>query len=186
MEDKNSIGVIELASIYKGFEVQDTVLKRANIEKLIARTICSGKYIIIVKGAVSDVEACLEAAQNTGGFSVVNIVLIPRVDPRIFPAIAGTTTLDSAPVDGLLVIETFSVASAIQAADFALKEAELDVLRIHVAMAIGGKGFVAITGNMDALKSAAPAAIEYIKEDGMLAGYSLIPHPHQDVLRELI
>ena len=117
---------------------------------------------------------------------VVNIVLIPRVDPRIFPAIAGTTTLDSAPVDGLLVIETFSVASAIQAADFALKEAELDVLRIHVAMAIGGKGFVAITGNMDALKSAAPAAIEYIKEDGMLAGYSLIPHPHQDVLRELI
>ena len=47
MNERNSIGIIELASIHKGFEVQDAVLKSANVEKLIARTICSGKYFII-------------------------------------------------------------------------------------------------------------------------------------------
>lgn len=187
MEEKNSIGIIELASIYKGYEVQDAVLKSANVEKIIARTICSGKYLIMVRGSVSAVETCLETARETGGFAIVNATIIPRVDPRIFPAIAGTTTLDtSEPVDGLLVIETFSVASAIKAADYAIKEADIDIMRVHIAMAVGGKGFVLMTGNIEALKSAVQPAINYIKEDGMLAGYSLIRHPHEELLRELL
>lgn len=187
MNNKNSIGIIELASIFKGFEVQDAVLKAAQVEKLLARTICSGKYMMIVRGEVADVEVCLSVANEIGGFAIVNTILIPRIDPRIFPAIAGTTTLQiEKPVDGLLVIETFSIASAIKAADYAVKEADLEINRIHVAMAIGGKGYVVITGNMDALKSAVNPAIEFIKEEGMLAGYTLIPHPHEELLRELI
>ena len=183
----NSIGIIELASIYKGFEVQDAVLKAANVEKLIARTICSGKYLIIIRGSVSDIETCLEIASEKGGFAIVSATIIPRVDERIFSAIAGSTTLDSnEPVDGLLVIETFSVASAIKAADYALKEAEIDILRVHVAMAIGGKGLIVIVGDMEALKSAVKPAIDYIQTEGMLAGYSLISNPHEDALKEFL
>jgi microcompartment protein CcmL/EutN len=187
MNERNSIGIIELASIYKGFEVQDAVLKSANVTKLIARTICSGKYLIMIRGGVSDVESALDTAKKTGGFAIINAIIIPRVDSRIFPAIVGSTTLDSdEPIEGMLVIETFSVASAIKAADFAIKEADIDIMRLHIAMAVGGKGFVVITGSMDALKSAVQPAIEYIKEDGMLSGYSLIRHPHKELLKELI
>ncbi len=187
MSDKNSIGIIELASIYKGFEVQDAVLKSANVEKLLARTICSGKFLILVRGGVADVEACLEVAREKGGFAIVDALIIPRIDPRVFPAITGPTTLQiERPVDGMLVIETFSVATSIKAADYAVKEADLEINRIHVAMAIGGKGYVVITGNMDALKSAAEPAVEYIKEEGMLAGYTLIRNPHEELLKELI
>jgi len=187
MNDKNALGIIELASIYKGFEVQDAVLKVANVEKMLARTICSGKYLILVRGEVADVEVCIETAKEVGGFAVVNAVTIPRVDPRVFSAIAGTTQLTTGePVEGLLVIETFSVASAIKATDYALKEADLDVLRIHIAMAVGGKGFIVMVGDMESLKSAVQPAVEYIKDDGMLAGYSLISHPHEDVLKELL
>ena len=186
MNRKNSIGVIELASIYKGYEVQDAVLKSTNIEKLLARTICSGKYIIIVRGEIADVEACLEQAKKIGAFAIINAVIVRNVDEKIFPAIAGNTTLDTPSVDGMVIIETFSVAAAIKAADFAVKEADVDILRIHVAMAIGGKGLIVLTGNIDALKSAIVPAIDYIKEDGMLAGYSFITHPHEDVLKELL
>ena len=187
MNERNSIGIIELASIYKGFEVQDAVLKSANVTKLIARTICSGKYLIMIRGGVSDVESALDTAKKTGGFAIINAIIIHRVDSRIFPAIVGSTTLDSdEPIEGMLVIETFSVALAIKAADFAIKEADIDIMRLHIAMAVGGKGFVVITGSMDALKSAVQPAIEYIKEDGMLSGYSLIRHPHKELLKELI
>ena len=55
MVNKNAIGIIELASIFKGFEVQDMGLKSANVEKILARTICSGKYLIIVRGEIADV-----------------------------------------------------------------------------------------------------------------------------------
>jgi microcompartment protein CcmL/EutN len=186
MKSSNAIGVIELASLFKGFEVQDAVLKMTKIEKLLARTICSGKYIILVRGEIADVEACIRQAKETGGFAIVNALMIPNVDEAVFPAIAGTTALDSPEVDGLAVIETFSVASAIKAADFAVKEADIVLLRIHVAMAIGGKGLVVMTGNIDALKSSLGPALEFLKEEGLLAGHTLITHPHADVLRDLL
>ncbi len=186
MNGKNAIGIIELSSIHKGFEVQDAVLTETTVEKLVARTICSGKYVIMVRGEIADVESSIEIAKSTGDYAIINAILIPNVDEAIFPALSGTTTLDSPKVDGMLIIETFSVASAIKAADYAVKEADIVLLRIHVAMAIGGKGLVVMTGSIDALKSALIPAMEYIKEDGMLVGYSLITDPHEDVLRELI
>ena len=186
MAEKNAIGIIELASIFKGFEVQDMVLKSANIEKIIARTICSGKYLIMVRGEIADVETCLEIAREIGGFSIVSALIVTNVHEKVFPAITGSTTLDSPEVGGMLIIETFSVAAAVKAADFAVKEADIDLLRIHAAMAIGGKGFVVFTGNVEALESAIPPALEYIKEEGMLAGYTLIKNPHKELLKELI
>ena len=186
MKQKNAIGIIELSSIYKGFEVQDIVLKATKVEKLVARTICSGKYIIIVRGEIADVETCIRRAKESGGFAIINAIMVSNVDEKVFPALVGATTLDSPEVDGMAVLETFSVASAIKAADFAVKEAEITLLRIHIAMAVGGKGFVVLTGNIDALKSALVPAVEYVKEEGLLAGYTLITHPHKDLLRDLI
>lgn len=186
MRTGNNIGVIELASIYMGYVVQDAVLKSSNIEKMVARPICSGKYIIIVRGEIADIESCLEKARETGGFAVVNALIIPNVDEKVLPAITGSTTLDSPAVDGMAIIETFSVAAAIKAADEAVEEAEVDLLRIHVAMAIGGKGLVVLTGDIEALKSAIIPAIDYLKEDGTLAGYSMITNPHESVLKELL
>lgn len=189
MNKGNAVGVIELSSIYKGFEVQDAVLKSANVEKLIARTICSGKYLIIVRGNVADVETAISVARDIGGFAIVNAAAIPNIDPRVFPAIAGNTTLElggHGTVEAVLVIESFSVVSAIRAADYAVKEADLNIVRVHVAMAVGGKGFVVMTGKIDALESALKPALEYIKEDGMLAGYTMIKNPHKEVLNELI
>ncbi|RJP69095.1 MAG: BMC domain-containing protein [Ignavibacteriales bacterium] len=190
MSERNAIGIIELASIYKGFEVQDMVLKSANVEKIIARTICSGKYFMVFRGNYADVENAISVAKEVGGFSVVNATSIANLDPRIFPAIAGTTTIDinipGKKIGAMLIIETFSVVSAIKAADYAAKEANLNILRIHVAMAVGGKGFVVITGDIDALEAAVKPAVEYIKQEGMLAGYVIIKNPHEEVLKELI
>ncbi len=186
MKDRNAIGIIELASLYKGYEVLDAILKQARVEKLLARSICSGKYLILVRGETGDVESCLEHARETGGFAVVNALSIPNVDERVFPAIAGTTVFGSQEVDGLLILETFSVASAIKAADTAVKKADIALIRIHIAMAIGGKGLLVMAGDIEALRSALDPAVESVREDGMLAGYTLITHPHESVYRELL
>jgi microcompartment protein CcmL/EutN len=189
MEMRDALGIIELASIYKGYHVQDEVLKSANVEKLLARSICSGKYLMIVRGAVADVETAINIAREIGGYSVVNLTVIPKVDPRVFPAITGTSMLETnfgKRVAAMLIIETFSVASAIKAADSAVKEADLDIIRVHVAMAIGGKGIVVMTGDIAPLEAAVKPAVEAVRADGMLAGYVLIRNPHEDVLRDLI
>jgi microcompartment protein CcmL/EutN len=189
MASGNAVGVLELGSIYKGFEVQDAMLKAANVEKLIGRTICSGKYLIVVRGTVADVETAASVAREVAGFALINIATIPNVDPRVFPAMSncGVVQVNTPKsVGALLIIETFSVVSAITAADIAIKEADLELLRVHVAMAVGGKGFVVMTGTIAALESAVKPAVAHCRSEGMLAGYTIIRNPHEEVLRELL
>ncbi|MDZ7724110.1 MAG: BMC domain-containing protein [candidate division KSB1 bacterium] len=186
MPDNVTIGVVELSSIYKGFEVQDTLLKRARVEKLLARTICSGKYLILVKGEIGDVETAMQQARETGGFAIVLAETVSNVHPDVLRALSGTGSLETPEAPGLLIIETFSVAAAIKAADIAVDEADINLLRIHAAMAIGGKGMILATGDMEALQSAADPAIEYLKQDGCLAGFTLLSNPHQDLLKDLV
>ena len=179
-----AISMIELNSIAKGVETADEMLKTADVDLIMAQPICAGKYMVLVSGDVDSVERASEIGKANAAEFLVDDFVIPNVHASVFPALTATTRIQD--IDSLADIETFSVAAAIKAADFAIKEAELEILRIHIAMAVGGKGFVAITGNTEALKSAVVPAIEYIKGEGMLAGYSLIENPHAEVLRELI
>ena len=58
---KNSIGLIELTSIAAGFQVCDAMLKAAAVDLLLSRSICSGKYMVMVRGDVAAVEAAVAA-----------------------------------------------------------------------------------------------------------------------------
>ena len=44
----NSIGLIELSSVATGYLVEDTMLKAGAVGLLLARTICSGKFLIVI------------------------------------------------------------------------------------------------------------------------------------------
>ncbi|MBU2636190.1 MAG: BMC domain-containing protein, partial [Bacteroidetes bacterium] len=57
----NSIGLVELSSVAAGFEVADTMLKTSEVELLVMRSICSGKFIVLVGGDVAAVRASVEA-----------------------------------------------------------------------------------------------------------------------------
>ena len=57
----NSFGLIELTSIAAGFEVCDAMLKAADVRLLLSRSICSGKYIVLVCGDVGAVNASVAA-----------------------------------------------------------------------------------------------------------------------------
>ena len=89
---KNSIGMIELGSIASGFLVADAMLKAADVELVLARTICSGKYMVLVRGDVAAVRAAVEEGSVAGDFSVIDTFIIPNVHESIFPAISGCVT----------------------------------------------------------------------------------------------
>ncbi|MBI5627757.1 MAG: BMC domain-containing protein, partial [Candidatus Rokubacteria bacterium] len=55
----------------------------------INRTICSGKYLILVGGEVAAVEASLAAGMAAGGAAIIDSCLIPNIDPAVFPALCG-------------------------------------------------------------------------------------------------
>ena len=174
--EKNAIGLIELTSIASGFEVTDAMLKAANVELLVARTSCPGKYIVIVGGDVADVATSVRAGTQMGGAFVVNECIIPNIHEEIFPALSGNMT-EPEELDALGVLESFSIATLIEAADVTVKAAEVHLLQIGLGMAIGGKAYLTLTGDVSSVQAAIDAGAAIIAEQGMLVYKAVIPAP---------
>ena len=180
----NSFGLIELTSIAAGFEVCDAMLKAADVRLLLSRSICSGKYIVLVCGDVGAVNASVEAGSHTGRHSLIDSFVIPNVHESIAPAISGAHKVEV--LEALGIIESFSVASLIEAADAAVKTAAVQLIEIRLAMALGGKAFVTMTGSVGDVKSAVEAGAAVVAAKGLLTNKVVIAQPRPELLQEMI
>lgn len=181
-----SLGMVELSSVALGYEVQDAMLKAANVELIVARSICSGKYISVVGGEVSAVESSVSAGSAVAVSGLIDQIVIPRVSPQVFTALGGAVTLDPATAVALGIVETFSASSALQAGDEAAKAASVTLFRLHLAMALGGKGFVLMTGAVADVRAGVDAAASNAAEKGLLVAKVVIPHPRKELFQEYI
>jgi microcompartment protein CcmL/EutN len=182
----NSIGLIELSSIATGFLVEDLMLKAGSVQLLLARSICSGKFLIVVSGDVTSVQSALLAGAAAAGASLIERRQIARVHPSVLQAISQSVDVDPAQLKSLGVIETFSAASIIEVADAAVKSANVTLLKVHLAMALGGKGFVVMAGDVSSVQAAIAAGSKVAAEDGMLVGRGVIAAPSIELFREYI
>ena len=170
----NAIGMVELTSIARGIETSDFMVKAAQVELIRSSTVCPGKYIIIIAGDTGDVKASMAEGIRQGGESVVNTLLLPNAHPQLIPAISMTT---QPPAGGAVgVLEFYSIASAAKAANVTLIE-------VRIGYAIGGKGFVTLTGDVGAVREAVAAAS---RDAELLVGTSVIPRPAQQVFQSLL
>ncbi|MBU8934388.1 MAG: BMC domain-containing protein [candidate division Zixibacteria bacterium] len=180
----NAIGLIEYSSIAKGIGSADAMVKAASVELVISRTICSGKYINLIAGDVQAIKNSIAAGEEYGAESVIETFIIPNVHPDVFPALSGSTQVDE--LDALGIIESFSVATLIEGADAAVKAAEVRLIEIRLAMALGGKAFVTLTGEVGAVESAVAAGTEVVSREGMLVNTVVIPSPRPELLRDIL
>ncbi|MBN1754818.1 BMC domain-containing protein [bacterium] len=178
-----TIGFLELNSIAKGIEALDAMLKAAEVELLFARPVCAGKFVILLSGKVGAVKVSMKHGDAIGAASVVDKIVIPNIHPDLIPAISGTTEVDK--LDALGIIETFTVASSIMAADAAAKAGEVKLIEIRIAYGLGGKSFVTFTGKVGSVESALKAGCQYAEEKGLLVQKTVIPRPIPG-MRELI
>jgi microcompartment protein CcmL/EutN len=181
---KDSIGLIELTSIAAGFQTADAMLKASAVDLLLSRSICSGKYMVMVRGDVAAVQAAVSAGTSAAHFSVIDSFVIPNLHEAVFPAIAGSNKVET--LESLGIIESFSVASLIEGADAAVKAANVELIEIRLAMALGGKAFATLTGNVAAVQSAVDAGASVIGQKGMLVNKVVIPSPRPELLNEMI
>jgi microcompartment protein CcmL/EutN len=184
MKNGKAIGIVETSSIAKGFEIADTILKAANVQIVVNRTICPGKYMVLIGGDVDAVQASIEAGVRVAAHTLVDQFVIANVHPAVFPAISGVTHLPE--LRALGVVEAFSVAAVLEAADAAVKASNVQLLNIHLAMAIGGKGYVSMTGDVASVTEAVDVAAAVIQRRGLLVEKVVIPAPRPEIVAEFI
>jgi bacterial microcompartment shell protein len=177
-----ALGMIEYKSVARGIFSCDTMVKKAPVRIIETHAVCPGKYFTIIAGEVAEVDEAMKAGIASGGDMVVADLFLPYVHRTIIPAMAGTTKIKS--FDAIGVIETFSVAVCVKAADIAAKETPIELVEIRLANGLGGKGYFVMTGKLPDVEESLAKAKEYVKHEGMLAASELIASPHPDLLEK--
>lgn len=178
---KHALGLIELNSIARGIRVTDEMLKAAQVDLIRSSTICPGKYIVIISGDVGEVEAAMRAGEQLAAEYKINRLLIPNIHEQLVPALMGTT--EEIQTEAIGVLEFYSVASTIVAADIAAKAAQVQLIEVHIGYAIGGKGYVTLTGDVGAVKAAVTSAAE---NQELLVETTVIPRPIEPLVESLL
>jgi len=181
-----SVGLVEVSSIATGYLALDAMLKAASVDLLLARTICSGKYLIVVGGDVASVQSSVDAGAAQCRGSLIERRVVTKVHPSVFPAIGLSVEAVPEKIKALGLIETFSAASIVDVADAAAKAADVVLFRIHLAMAVGGKGFVVLTGDIASVEAAVAAGAAAASDEGILVGKVVIPGPAKELFREFV
>jgi microcompartment protein CcmL/EutN len=168
-----AIGMLEYMNVPTGVQAADTVLKTSQVEMIEAQTVCPGKYIMLFTGEISAVKASLEAAGRYDG--LIDSFLLGNPHEGIFPAIYGTAEVHNPRALG--VLETFSAASIIVAADEAAKTSQVELIELRIARGMCGKSYMMLTGEVAAVEAAIAKAKKAVAESGMFLDSSVIPNP---------
>jgi microcompartment protein CcmL/EutN len=179
-----TIGLVEFSSIAKGIEGADAMLKSAQVELLEAKPVCPGKYIVLICGDVAAVKSAVDTGKNIGDDTVVDEFLLPNVHPQVIEAISLATEIKEIKAVG--IIETFSIASLVVAADAAAKAGNVNLIEIRIGIGIGGKSFVTLSGDVSSVKSSIEAGALLASEKGMLINSVVIPSPHENLKQNLM
>ncbi len=178
-----SIGVIELKCVPKGVEAADAALKSAGIDMVSAHPACPGKYEIILTGSISNVTAAIDHVREKFDGYVIDSSIMGRIDEQVIKALFSTGEGERCGSLGL--IETYSAASAIKAADIAVKTARVAIYDLRVSRGMGGKGIVMLTGEIGDVSAATEACADYASSLGMLSASSVIAAPHADLWAQM-
>jgi microcompartment protein CcmL/EutN len=177
-----ALALLELDSIAVGIEAGDAMAKRAPIDVIRAGTVHPGKYLVLVGGAVADVEEALEAGREVGGSSVLDVVLLPNAHPELASAIRGERRTPEH--EALGIVETTTVAAVIEAADAGLKGAHVRLLEIRLADDLGGKGYLLFDGTLTDVEAAVAIALERIAASPGVT-HRVIPRLHVEMADNL-
>ena len=179
-----AIGLVEFKTVSSGVFAADTMVKTAEVDVIQAETVCPGKYFVLIEGDLSAVRAAVDAAKTTNTEHLIDTFVLGNPHETLFPAIYGATEIHNPKALGIL--ETYSVASAIVAADIAAKTAIVDLIELRLARGMCGKSYLMLTGEFSSVSAAIEKAKAEAGEDGMFLDSTVIAGPDEKLWKTIL
>ena len=178
-QDLVVLAALEFSSIAIGITAMDQMVKIAPINIIDARTMCPGKYIIVFSGDVASVDYSFQKGKEIGNKYIVDSLYLPMIHQDVIPAIGNIIQTEE--WNSIGIIETNTVISSIEAADKAAKEGGIKIIEVRIAIGFGGKSYVKLMGNLDAVEAAMTAGTSIAKAKNQLCAETIIPQPHSEI-----
>lgn len=179
-----AIGMVEYATVSLGVAACDTMVKTAEVDIIEAQVVCPGKYIAIITGELSAVRAAVDSATAKHPEKVIDTFVLGNPHQDIFPAIYGANDVDNPKALGIL--ETYSAASIIRAADIAAKTADVRLIELRIAKGMCGKSYLYLTGEIAAVQAAIDRAKQGEQDSAMFLDSSVIANPDKKLWKNIL
>lgn len=155
----DTLGIVECRTIASGVSLTDAMLKAAPVELLRAATVCSGWYLIFIAGDRDAVETSVElAAASKRG--ILGSFVLSNISLQVMEALKRPSQAESG--DAVAIIEARTSSIGVAAADRAVKQAPVRLIRLVPGEGITGKSYFVLCGDVAAVEAGAEAARTFL------------------------
>ena len=182
-EAPEALALLEFSSIAAGTRVADALIKKAPVNLDRIGTLQPGIFAILWSGDVASVKESFDEALRVGGHAVRDKLLLAHVEPSVYFAVLGKARAFTG--DTLGIVETNGLAPTIDAADTAVKGANVHVVRIRLGDELGGKGLAHFVGEQHDVEAAIELAVARIAREGRTVETSITPRIDEELAARL-
>jgi len=168
-----AIGLWEFSSIPAGIECADAIVKGAPIDTIRTGTTHPGKYVVLAAGDTASVEVAADIVAERPRPFLVDSLFLPDVALPVALSLLTPEHPMRTEAEAVGVVETATIAAGINAADAAVKHAEVTLAGLRLADGLGGKAYFIIDGTLGEVQ----AAFEAIEDRcvGLITDSVVIP-----------
>lgn len=179
-----SIGALEFESISKGIEISNEVVKKSNVEIIFLKTICPGKFFIVVSGNEGEIDEAIDYGKEIAQKTLVSSFKVHAVSLSIVEAFKNKYDSNEV-LDAFGVMETTNVCAGIKALDLALKAGDIRLVKMRLAFGIGGKLVFIVTGTLSSIQYGLQEGKSILSEKEC-ENVSIIPSPNKELIKYLL
>ncbi len=154
-----AIAIWEFVSIVEGVNAADAIAKGSPIDLLYTGTTHPGKYVVLVAGDTASVDV---ATNIVSGIEVdlIDHVFLPDVASTVVDAMVSSDTAAPTESDAVGLVETDTISAGVNAADAAVKAADVSLAALRMADGINGKAYFVVEGVVGDVDAAVEAGVE--------------------------
>ncbi|KAA3641269.1 MAG: BMC domain-containing protein [Armatimonadetes bacterium] len=178
-----AVGLWEFDSIAEGISIADAIAKNAPVAMITTGTTQPGKYLVLVAGDTASVSVALDVVSDADADTLIDSVFLPDIDPAVANAVVTGSLASPSTAEAAGIVETSSVSAAIEGADAAVKDADVNLAVLRLADGLGGKAFFVVDGSIGEVSSSVAAAEE--RCGTRLVGSTVIPQLTDEIRADL-
>ena len=141
-----------------GIECADAIIKGAPVDSIRTGTTHPGKYVVLVTGDTASVDVARDIVADLKRPSLIDVVFLPDIAADVADVLLSTERPLDVDAEAVGVVETATVASGIDAADAAVKHANVALSGLRLADGLGGKAYFLVDGTVGEVAAAVDAA----------------------------
>jgi len=154
-----SVAIWEFHSVVHGVYAADAIAKGSPIDLLYTGTTHPGKYVVLVAGDTGSVEVASSVVQAMD-VGLIDHVFLPDIAPSVVDAMVRSDDAARTEAEAVGLVETDTIASGVDAADAAVKAADVSLAALRLADGINGKAYLVVEGLVGDVGAAVDAGVQ--------------------------